>query len=133
MATTLADGIFKSIFLNENNRIMIQISVKFVPRSPIDNKPALVQAMAWCRTGDKPLHEPMMTQFTDALRTYAARSGDESNIWDMDLTTTMYTDDLAPNSAKPSMGTMTTSYCQTHFFLQCFIQENLFALDVCHE
>ena len=43
-----------------------QISLKFVPRSPIDNKPALVQVMAWRRTGDKPLPEPMMTQFTDA-------------------------------------------------------------------
>ena len=42
MAASLADDIFKCIFLNENNRIMIQISVKFVPRSPIDNKLALV-------------------------------------------------------------------------------------------
>ena len=45
---------------------MIQISLKFVPRSPIDNNPALVEVMAWRWTGDKPLHEPMMTQFTDA-------------------------------------------------------------------
>ena len=66
MATTLADNIFKCIFLNENNGITIQISVKFVPRSPIDNKPALVQVMTWCRIGDKPLHEPMMTLFTYA-------------------------------------------------------------------
>ena len=27
-------------------------TLKFVPRTPIDNKPALVQVMAWCRTGD---------------------------------------------------------------------------------
>ena len=33
MATTLADDIFKYIFLNENNWITIQITVKFVPRS----------------------------------------------------------------------------------------------------
>ena len=66
MAATLADNIFECIFLNEKNRLMIQISVKFVPRSLIDNKPALVQVMAWCLTGDKPLHEPMTTQFTDA-------------------------------------------------------------------
>ena len=26
----------------------------------IDNIPALVQIMAWCRSGDKPLSEPMM-------------------------------------------------------------------------
>ena len=66
MATTLADDIFKCIFLNENDRIPIRISVKFVPRCLIDNKLTLVQVMAWRRTGDKPLHEPMMTQFTDA-------------------------------------------------------------------
>ena len=65
MATILADNIFKLIFLNENDIILIQISLKFVPRSPIDNKPALVQVMAWRRTGDKPLPEPVMTQFTD--------------------------------------------------------------------
>ena len=60
MAANLADDIFKLIFLNENDRIPIQISLKFVPRDPIDNKPALVQVMAWRRTGDKPLTEPMM-------------------------------------------------------------------------
>ena len=65
MAAILADNIFKCIFLNENDRILIQISLKFVPRGPIDNKPALVQVMAWRRTGDEPLPEPMLTQFTD--------------------------------------------------------------------
>ena len=54
MAAILADGIFKSIFLNENDRISIQISLTFVPRSPINNKAALVQVMALCRTGEKP-------------------------------------------------------------------------------
>ena len=66
MAAILADDIFKSIFMDENDRITMKISLKFVPRSPIDNKPALVQVMAWRRTGDKPLPEPMLTHFTDA-------------------------------------------------------------------
>ena len=66
MAAILADNILKCIFLNENDKILIQISLKFIPRSPVDNKPALVQVMAWCRIGDKPLSEPMFTQFTDA-------------------------------------------------------------------
>ena len=66
MAAILADDISKCIFLNENDKIPIQISLKLVPRSPIDNKPALVQVMAWHLTGDKPLPEPMMTQFTNA-------------------------------------------------------------------
>ena len=42
-----SDDIFKRTFLNENDRILIQISLKFVPRSPIDNNPALVRIMAW--------------------------------------------------------------------------------------
>ena len=66
MAAILADNKFKCIFLNEKYRISIRISLKFVPKGPIDNKPALVQVMAWRRTGDKPLSEPMLTQFTDA-------------------------------------------------------------------
>ena len=66
MAAILADDIFKCIFVNDNDRIPIQISLKFVPMSPIDNKPALVQVMAWRRIDDNPLPEPMMTQFTNA-------------------------------------------------------------------
>ena len=66
MAAIVAEGIFKCIFLNENGRIPIQISLKFVSRSPIDNKPAFVQLVAWHRTGAKPLPEPVLTQFTDA-------------------------------------------------------------------
>ena len=66
MAAILADDNFKCIFLNENDRIPIQISLKFVPRSPIDNKSALVQVVAWRQTGDKPLPEPMLTQIADA-------------------------------------------------------------------
>ena len=38
---------------------------EYFPRSAIDNKPALGQVMAWRRTGDKPLPELMLTQFTD--------------------------------------------------------------------
>ena len=55
-----ADDTFKRIFFNENVRISIKISLKFVPKGPIDNNPALVQIMAWRRSGDKPLSEPMM-------------------------------------------------------------------------
>ena len=65
MAAILEDDISKWIFLNG-----IQISLKFVPRSPIDNTPALVQVITWRRTGHKPLPEPKMTQFIDALMRY---------------------------------------------------------------
>ena len=56
-----ADDVFKCNFLNENVVIPIKISLKFVPKGPINNIPALGQIMAWHRTGDKPLSEPMMT------------------------------------------------------------------------
>ena len=51
------DDIFRCIVLNENVWTSIKISLKFVPNSPIKNIPALVQIMAWCRPGDKPLSE----------------------------------------------------------------------------
>ena len=54
-----ADGIFKRIFFSENVNISIRISLKFVPKGPIDSRAALVQVMAWRQTGDKPLSEPM--------------------------------------------------------------------------
>ena len=55
-----ADYFFKCIFLIENVSIAIKISLKFVPKGPINNIPELVQIMAWRRPGDKPLSEPMM-------------------------------------------------------------------------
>ena len=54
------DNILKCIFLNENVWISIKISLKFVPKGPINNIPALVQIRAWRQTGNKLLSEPMM-------------------------------------------------------------------------
>ena len=51
---------FKCIFLNENVWGLVEIPLKYVPECRIDNKQALVQIMAWCRPGDKPLSKPMM-------------------------------------------------------------------------
>ena len=50
MAAILVEDIFKCILLNENDIIPIQISLKLVPRSRIDNKAALAQVVAWRRT-----------------------------------------------------------------------------------
>ena len=61
----ITDDILKSIF-NESVCISITISPKFVPKGPIDYKSAMVQAMAWHRTGEKPLPKSMLTKFTDA-------------------------------------------------------------------
>ena len=76
MAAHLADDHFECNFFNENHRIPLRISLKFVPMSPINNKSALGQVMAWRRTGDKPLPEPMLTPLTYI---YAALGGDELN------------------------------------------------------
>ena len=61
-----ADDTFKRIFLNENVRISIKISLNFVPKGPINNIPAMVQIMAWRLSGNKSLSEPMM----DSLPTH---------------------------------------------------------------
>ena len=45
----------KCILLNENVWILIGISLKYAPWGRIDNDPALVQIMAWRRTGAKSL------------------------------------------------------------------------------
>ena len=55
-----ADDIFTCIFFIENCCILIKFSLKYVRKGPIDNNPELVQIMAWRRSGDKPLSEPML-------------------------------------------------------------------------
>ena len=55
-----ADDNFKCIFFSENVFISIKCWLKFIPKGPISNIPALFQIMAWRRPGDKPLFEPMM-------------------------------------------------------------------------
>ena len=54
------DDILKCIFMNENITILIKISLQFVLKGPTNNTPVLVQILAWHRSGDKPLSEPMM-------------------------------------------------------------------------
>ena len=56
------DDISKRAFLYENARILIKISLNFVPRGPINNISALVQIMAWCWSGNKPLSEPIIVK-----------------------------------------------------------------------
>ena len=53
------DDIWNAFFFKEYVWISITISLRFVPKSPINNIPTLVQIMAWRRPGDKPLSEPM--------------------------------------------------------------------------
>ena len=60
------DDIFKRIFVNENVRILIKMSLKFLTKAPIDKTPVFGQVMAWHRASDKPLPEAMLTLLTDA-------------------------------------------------------------------
>ena len=62
----MVDNMFKCSSLNENVGNVIQMSLKFVPKGSIHNRSVLVKVMAWCRTGDKPLADSMLTQVTDA-------------------------------------------------------------------
>ena len=57
---------FPNEFLNENVHISLKISLRLISKVQINNIPALVQKMAWRRSADKPLPEPMMRQFADA-------------------------------------------------------------------
>ena len=58
--------------------MLIPISLNFVPWIPIGNKWALVQEMAWHRTGDQSQSEPMLIQVTGAYSSKA--SVDRSNM-----------------------------------------------------
>ena len=60
MAATLADNIFKCNFINENVLNSLKISLKFVPRGPVNNKSSLVRVMACRLYGAKPLPELVM-------------------------------------------------------------------------
>ena len=43
----------------------MHISLNYIPDETFDNKSSLVEVMAWCWTGNKPLYEPMLTQFSN--------------------------------------------------------------------
>ena len=68
----LADDSFICIFLNEKIWISIKISLKFIFKGPIDNILALIQIMAWRRSGDKPLSEQMMIILLTHICIYAS-------------------------------------------------------------
>ena len=61
------DDILKCIILKDNVWISLEISLKFVAAVRINNIPALVRTVAWCRPGDKPLFEPVMVDLLTHL------------------------------------------------------------------
>ena len=91
-----ADDIFKRIFFNKNVWISIKISLKFVPKGPINKTPALFKIMAWRRPGDKPLSDAMLVsllthkcvtrpqwvkEFTTIYPSVGSRNGSKIQIW----------------------------------------------------
>ena len=76
-----ADDTFKRIFVNENVRISIRFSLKFVPKGPINNIPALVQIMAWRRPGYKPLSESVMVSLMTHICVTRPQSVKHVSVW----------------------------------------------------
>ena len=60
---TITQTTFSSAFFWKKIWIPTEISLKFVPKGPINNIPSLVQIMAWRHPGNKPLSEPMMVSY----------------------------------------------------------------------
>ena len=62
------------ILLNTDCRILITVSMTFVPRGLGNDRTALVKMMAWRRIGDKPLSLPTVSLFILAyIRLMASR------------------------------------------------------------
>ena len=72
-----ADDNFECIFLNENVRILIKISLKFVPEGPINNIPSFVQKMA---CADQATSHHLNQWWLVYRRIYASLSLNELNI-----------------------------------------------------
>ena len=77
--------------------ILHNISLKYVPWGLIDNIAALIQIMARCRIGDKPLSGAMLVCFTNAYMRHSASMSKYilSNTW------------LIFNTSTPNVFTMT--------------------------
>ena len=66
-ADTRWPKIYRRQFLNENLRIMIKMSRKFIFRGSNNNKLTLIQMMARRQTDDISLFVPMMAKFTTSI------------------------------------------------------------------
>ena len=56
----ISQTIFPNACLNGNVWTAIELSLKFIPKGPINIISSFVQIMVWHRAGDKPLSETMM-------------------------------------------------------------------------
>ena len=55
-------------------------------KCPIENEPALIKIMSWCRTGDKPSSDPKMAYITDSCVTRPQWVGSVVNLQSGDVT-----------------------------------------------
>ena len=62
------------------NWIQTKISLKIVPKGQINNIPALLQIMAWCQSGNKPLSETMMLSLLTHICIPRPQWVDEMNV-----------------------------------------------------
>ena len=60
------DRHFADPFVIELQCTLIEISLKFIPKSQTDIKLTLAEAIAWHQKGDKLIPHAMTIQFTDA-------------------------------------------------------------------
>ena len=68
----ILETIIWNVVSSLKNLLLITFNWTFFPHGPINNKPELVQIMAWSGSSDKPLSdEPMMAYFT---KTYMPHS-----------------------------------------------------------
>ena len=63
----ISQTMFSNIFSWRRMLEFRLISLKFVPKGPINSITTLVQIMAWRRPGDKPLSEPIMVRLPTHL------------------------------------------------------------------
>ena len=102
--------------------IMIEILVEFVPTCPTGIISPLVQVMAWCREGDKPLPEPMMTHIymPPGCQCINSHSKDQINSlvhdWSNSIANTL---ELLQSRTKPLIVMMLSEY-----YWISFIQSN---------
>ena len=127
-----ADDVLKCIFLNENMWFSLKIPLKFVPKGPINNIPALVQIMAWRRSGDKPLSEPKLVLVPTHI--CITRPQWVNSLWPSDSigwhkfrVITGSANGLLPDSTKPLPETMSTYHhrCFLVFNWEQFIKKCL--------
>ena len=69
---------FKHVPVDENFWCLNKISLQYVPWGLIDYMAALVQIMAWRRSGDNPLSEPVVVCSTDAYMRHSASMGNNT-------------------------------------------------------